>query len=120
MSNLYKAQHAEARTEKAVSGPLRYTDTCIFWIQCDQQGKYRLLEKAVSGPLRYTDTCIFWIQCDQQGKYRQVYSQCSNTIQYNVLMPMSNPYKAQHAETETEKAEWAAEIHRYMYFLDTM
>ena len=39
MSNLYEAQHVDTQSERAVSGPLRYTDTCIFWIQCNQDGK---------------------------------------------------------------------------------
>ena len=45
MSNLYEAQHVDTQSERAVSGPLRYTDTCIFWIKCNQDGKICITPK---------------------------------------------------------------------------
>ena len=59
MSNLYKAQHRETESEKAVSGPLRYKDTCIFWIQCDQEGLCLLPYSPILLPLFYLEHMIF-------------------------------------------------------------
>ncbi|KAL4236004.1 tRNA dimethylallyltransferase [Mactra antiquata] len=36
MSKIYKAQHSELSDNTALSGPLRYQDTCVFWLQCDK------------------------------------------------------------------------------------
>ncbi|XP_046554602.1 tRNA dimethylallyltransferase-like isoform X2 [Haliotis rubra] len=36
LSDILKSQHASAGGTDALSGPVRYDKTCIFWIQCDQ------------------------------------------------------------------------------------
>ncbi len=40
MTDLLTEQHLDVGGPGAVSGPLRFPDPCIIWLQCQQDGKY--------------------------------------------------------------------------------
>ena len=39
MSDLLKEQHKETGLY-AVSGPLRFPNVCVIWVQCNKEGKH--------------------------------------------------------------------------------
>lgn len=51
MSRVYKAQQQDL-PRQSVSGPLRYTDCCVFWLQCEQDGK---------GPVKIILLFFYWL-----------------------------------------------------------
>ena len=57
MTDLLAEQHKEAGTASGVSGPLRYPDTCVLWIQAEQKGK--LHEPLVLCPVGYGRDSLF-------------------------------------------------------------
>ncbi|KAH3867384.1 hypothetical protein DPMN_030510 [Dreissena polymorpha] len=43
MSEVYRHQHS-GLADNAMGGSLRYRDTCLLWIKCDQDGRCSSVE----------------------------------------------------------------------------